>query len=137
MIAPALMDRSVADPPEVVKERALRGADDVALGESIDEVLLSLVAADEQTHLGSRALREHLPELPQFEQRDRRVPREVLFGLRAKRDEPRVVVREVREVGGGGALHDRLGTEPSIFAGSSDVWKLARSGSERVFSASR
>jgi hypothetical protein len=59
--------------------------------------------ADEEADLAGGALSEHFAELPELEKRDRRVAAEVLLGLGRERDEPRVVVPEVREVRGGSA----------------------------------
>ncbi len=56
---------------------------------------------DGEADLGGRALRQHFAELPQLEQRDRWIVREVLFSLSGERDEPSVVVREERKVGRG------------------------------------
>ncbi len=92
---PDLFDRELAE-----AQGPLRRADDVSLVEPIDELLLTLRRARVQRHLGCRPLCQHFPELPQLDQRDSRVPGEVLLGLRRESDEPRIVVREVSEVRG-------------------------------------
>src|SRR4051794_6916689 len=86
VIALPLMDRGVSDAAEIVKDRPLRRADHVALPEPIDELLEALLAAQEETHLGGGALCENFGELPELEERDRRVAGEVLLRLRTERD---------------------------------------------------
>src|SRR5688572_2912200 len=105
MVPFAFVNGSISDATEIVKERALGRADHVAIPQPIDELLLPLLGAGEETHLRGRTLREYLSELPQFEERDCGVAREMLLGLRCKRDEPRVVMGQVGEVGGGSSVH--------------------------------
>ena len=100
----ALVHRRVPRAPEIVEQRPLDRADDALLVQPIDELLLRLVPR-EQAVLRRRPLREHLPELTQLEQRHRRILREVLLRLRPERGEPRIVMREVREVGRGSRVH--------------------------------
>lgn len=69
------------------------------VGEPVDELVLLLLPTGVEPDLRGRALREHLPKLPQLEQRDGRIRNEVLLRLRRERDEPCVVVSEEREVG--------------------------------------
>ncbi len=67
--------------------------------------MLAFLLTGEQADLRGCALGEHLAELAQLEERDRGVARKVLLRLRRERDEPRVVMREVSEVGGGLGRH--------------------------------
>lgn len=91
--ARSFMNRGVADAPEVVKERALRRADHVALKEAVHERLLGLAGVRKKTHLRGGALREQLREQAQLREAHRGVGREELLGLRRERDEPRIVMR--------------------------------------------
>jgi len=45
--------------------------------------------------------------LAKLDERDHRVAREMLLGLRRKRNEPRIVMRKEREVRGRGVGHDQ------------------------------
>lgn len=104
MVPCAFVDSGVPDTAQVVKKGPLQRADDVAVPEAVNELLLPLVGADEQAHLGSRPLREHLAELAELEQRDRGISPEMLLGLRGERGEARVVVRQVCEIRGRGRV---------------------------------
>ncbi len=75
--------------------------------------LLAVLRLEEKSDASGGAFREELPERAQLEERHRRVRRELLLRLRPERDETRVVVREVGEVGGGGGVHER-GPERSL-----------------------
>lgn len=77
-------------------------------------MLLALVAADEEADLGGGALSEDLAELAELEERDGRVVPEVVLGLGRESDQPRVVVREVAEVGGGRVHGDRTGDRTPV-----------------------
>ena len=105
VVALSLVDGGVADAAQIVKERALRRADDVPLEEPVDELLLPFLRTDEERDLRCRALREDFAELTQLEERDRGIVPEVLLGLRGERHESRVVIREVGEVRRGGRVH--------------------------------
>jgi hypothetical protein len=105
MIPFAFVNGGVPGAAEIVEERALRCPDNVPLPEPVDELVLPFLATREEPHLRGSALREDLTELAQLEERDGRVGGEVLLCLRRERDEPRVVVREVGEVGGGLGAH--------------------------------
>src|SRR5688572_21940472 len=105
MVAFGFMNGCVSDASEIVKQRALGRADDIAVPKAIDELLLPLLGAGEETYLRGRALREDFTELPQLEEHYRGVAREMLLRLRCERNEPRVVVREIGEVGGGSSVH--------------------------------
>jgi hypothetical protein len=63
VIAFALVHGGVADAAEIVKERALRRADHLAIEEPIDELLLRFLRLQVEADLRRRALREHLSEL--------------------------------------------------------------------------
>lgn len=97
-LASPLVHCGVAHAPEIVKQRALRRPDDVAVEQSVDQRLLRLPRVREQRDLCRRALREDLGEEPQLGERDRRIAREVLLRLRRQRHEPCVVMRKEREV---------------------------------------
>ena len=127
------MHGGVAGAAKVVKERPLRRADDVAARREIDERLLRVLGVREETDLGGRSLREDLTELAELEEADGRIGREVLLRLRRERDEPRVVVREVREVGGGGWGHRHrasvaLGSEGRLMCIVSTNWAAGSIG---------
>ena len=101
MVALALVNGGIPGAPEIVEQRALRRPDDVAFPQAIDELLLALFDIEEEPDLRRRTLGEDFANVPQLEQCDRRIPREVFLRLRRQRDEPRVVVLEEREVRGG------------------------------------
>jgi hypothetical protein len=92
------MNGGVADATEVVEERALRGADDAALEEPVDERLLRLTRIRKEPDLRSGALREHLGEEAKLREARGGIGRVVLLGLGPERREPGIVVSEIREV---------------------------------------
>lgn len=64
------------------------------------------------------ALREDLAELAKLDEAHGGVEREVALGLRGEGDQPRIVVREVREVRGGLGVHAlTLGNRRGVRAG--------------------
>src|SRR5258708_22023564 len=91
VVALAFVDGGVADAAQIVKHRPLRGSDDIAAPKAIDEQLLTLFSADEEADLRGSTLREHFAELPQLDERDRGIAREVLLRLRRERDESCIV----------------------------------------------
>ena len=105
VISLPVVNRNVAGPAQLVKERALRCPNDVPFEEPINEPQLPFLRAEEHADLRGRSLREHLAELAELEQRDRGIAGEMLLGLRRERDEPRVMMREVGEVRGGFDVH--------------------------------
>lgn len=94
-----IVDGLVAGAAELVEEIALRRADRIPIGEGIDDAPEIVPRIEEQSHLRGGALREDLAELPKLIERDVRVAREVLLGLRAESHEPSVVMGEEGEVG--------------------------------------
>ncbi|HEV3191516.1 MAG TPA: hypothetical protein VGY54_13500 [Polyangiaceae bacterium] len=91
-----------------MEERTLRRADDAALPEAVDRLLLPVLRIHQEADLGGGTLGENFAELPQLDQRHDRIAREVRLCLRAQGDQARVVVREKREVGRRLGVHERL-----------------------------
>jgi hypothetical protein len=79
----AFVHGGVAHAPEVVKERPLRGADDVALPQPVDQSLLPLLGTDEEADFRRRAFREDFAELAKLEDTHWWIRREVLLSLRS------------------------------------------------------
>ena len=100
-VASSFVHGGVADAAKIVKDRALRNADDLPIEQVIDERLLRLAGVGEETDLRRGALGEDLGEEAELREAGRGIARVVFLGLRPERHEARIVMSEVREVGRG------------------------------------
>ena len=115
VLVDVFVDRCVARPAQAVEQVPLGDADDVALVEPVDELLLLLSGAPVEPDLCRGALGEHFAEAAELVERHIGVGCEVLFGLGPEGDKALVVVGEVGEVGGGGCAHGAPTGESTLY----------------------